>query len=176
MFPQRVGRDLTLFTMLQTRCGTAAQGVTQEEFDNIVLVKVQKAMEAVREENMDYFVHEGKELPVLYSFDNDRAHLGDHAKIPDIERVPLPPRSPDMHRTVERAIGIVTREFFKALRRSPNVRTLKQYKALLKAVAKEFIKAEAIMADVLGLQEMHKETAASVEEGGPAGGWASREV
>jgi hypothetical protein len=154
--------------------GQPAKAITQQEFDREVLVRVSKKMEEIMAEHEEYFpISNGRSLGPIYSFDNDKAHSGDHSKVPDLERVPLPPRSPDMHRTVERSIGNLTRAFNNELFNNPTMRTAKEYMAKLKDIAPRAITAEMIWKDVMGLRKLHEEISKPLSKGGTYGGWAS---
>ena len=51
----------------------------------------------------------------LFSFDNDPVHNAADAIIPPTYRVPLPPRSPDMHKVIEHSYNWLTHTLKKGL-------------------------------------------------------------
>ena len=87
------------FTCMQTKAGGAAKTFCAEEIWDVVVQDFMPAAEKVLKEAFKGKKKKGHMHP-LYSLDNARVH-SDIKELFHEDMVPLPPRSPDMHKVIE---------------------------------------------------------------------------
>ena len=145
--------------------GALAKGPTSEEFEDVMTLINAKALH-VANQHPEVF-SEGK--GPLYSFDNPPIHQAAdlaRAGILPQQRVPLPPRSPDMHKCIEHIFGILTRNLNTSLLRNPLINNLQMYKEEIERLFYSSITKQGVQADVQSLLETYRSIA------GPSnGGW-----
>lgn len=90
-----------------------------------------------------------------------KMHLGGK-----VERIPLPPGSPDVHKVVEHVIGLLKRLLNKALREDATLCTMKQYKKKAEQIFNHIIKTSGIQKDIASLPSTYEAVLAA------GGGWA----
>lgn len=121
-----------------------AKSVTEEEYENMMrelLQKVEQELDVPA--TMVAWERLTGGLPMwfwpIYSYDNPRIHtnpdmlqrLGIN---PDLNAFPLPPKSPDMHRIIERVHGRICTRFRKWLADQPQKQTIQACIAKLREI------------------------------------------
>ena len=109
-------------------------------------------------------------LKPWWSFDNDRIHTNKERlrflRINGRNRVPLPPRSHDMHRVIEHCINALKAAFQQWLYTHPAPRSVAEYRAALEKIFFTQITAESIAKDVRGLPALFRVIASKQFNGG----------
>ena len=148
--------------------GSVAKGPTCEEFEDVMIVVNAKAKQ-VAERNPKVFGSERSSRLPLFSFDNPPIHQKANLSRADVkaeQRVPLPPRSPDMHKVIEHCFGILSRAMNEKLLEDSSIKSIDQYKAVIESLFYSCITQESIQADVVSLVDTYKYIARK-----SAGGW-----
>ena len=142
-------------------------GPTSEEFK--VMSKIQKTAEATNAKH-------GLGEP-LYSFDHASIHnmemleqLGITSGV-DGNRVPLPARSPDMHKVIEHVFGILEGGMQALLHDDPSLTKGAQYAAALRNLFRAIITQQSIEKDVRSLMPLYGLLHKSKNAGGVEGDW-----
>ena len=149
--------------------GAVAKGPTCEEFEDVMSIINAKA-KLVVVNNPGVFGIGGSSRPPLFSFDNPPIHqkaMLSRAGIKADQRVPLPPRSPDMHKVIEHCFGILSRAMNTSLLTNPAIKSVEQYKAEIERLFYSCITRESIQADVMSLVETYSSIAGPAEGGWP---------
>ena len=137
---------------MQTKKGAAARGPTAEEFLHVMEYFKEKAL-AVKSDPR--FKHSFNQRAGLhFSYDNPPIHR--NLPLQDVVRVPLPPRSPDMHKVIEHKFGILTRQMNASLAKDDQLKGVAKYKAELERLFHS-ISAESVHKDVLSLESTYSE-------------------
>ena len=135
---------------MQTKAGNKARGPTSQEFLHVMRDFRAEALK-VAAKHPNVFT---KGARVKFSFDNPPIHntapLAE-VQIQKEDRVRLPARSPDMHKTIEHVFGTLTRAMNASLARDPGLNTLPKYKAELERLFKTVITPESVRKDVASL-------------------------
>jgi hypothetical protein len=135
---------------LQTKAGDKAQGITSNEFTEIM----GKIKAAVNSRENRRKLRAGERW--MYSCDNDKVHVGADLTtvgIMDGDRFDLPPCSSDMHKTVEHVHGWLQAGMQLWLEGEEEQRlTPAQCKAQLEHLFCNVLKASSIAADVASLK------------------------
>ena len=148
--------------------GAVAKGPTCEEFEDVMGIVNSKA-KLVALKNPGIFGSEESPRPPLFSFDNPPIHQNamlSRAGIKPAQRVPLPPRSPDMHKVIEHCFGRLTREMNTSLLSNPSIKSIEQYKAEIERLFYSKITRESIQAGVVSLVDTY-----TYIKGPAQGGW-----
>jgi len=152
---------------MQTKKGTAAKGPTAEEFLHVMTYFKSEAMEVARKHPHVF----GRaaltgDIKLKFSFDNLPIHKDPSLGQLEIEKVPLPPRSPDMHKVIEHIFGTLTRAMNLSLATDPTLNTTAKYKAELERLFAA-ITPESVRKDVESLPATFKCIADDVKGGWP---------
>jgi hypothetical protein len=144
--------------------GTPARGSTREEFRELIM-EIEKAARGQRAK-----LQRRPPPPINWSWDNASWHDPALASGPfhPSRRLKLPPNSPDMHKVVEHAIGLLKHSFKKEFNKDRTIKTAKQAASLLHQVAHKVITRESIRKDVLSLEKTYRNIIES------EGDWASQ--
>lgn len=127
---------------LQTRDGRGvAKGETAEEFLDIMTLVEEKVQ--VLQEGFPEWAESGAE----YAFDNAAFHTRANLSSIGVERLVVPPRSPDIMKVIEHSFHPVKAAFRKAFSRKKGVRSVKQAMQLLEQVVQSCVTAAAIRDD-----------------------------
>lgn len=143
-------------------------GPTSAEFMD-VMRKIQKKAETT---NAAYGLGDP-----LYSFDNASIHnmelleeLGITAG-DDGNRVPLPAKSPDMHKVIEHVFAILEGAMQKLLHEDPSLTKGRQYAAALRQLFRSVITQQSVEKDIRSLMPLYKMLLRSRGRGGVEGDW-----
>lgn len=98
---------------------------------------------------------------LLWSLDNAPYHR--NLALPASKRLPLPANSPDMHKVVEHAIGLLKQSFKKKFSWDQNVNNGEVSWKTLSELAPLVIKAESVCKDVMSLRKTYEKV---IELGG----------
>ena len=151
---------------MQTLKKQAAKGPTAKEFLNVMRRFTRQAEKVNREH--------GLEDP-LYSFDNASIHdvalLSEEMDFDGNDRVPLPPRSPDMHKVIEHVFGTLEGAMQKKLHDNPGLCTAEQYKKVLEKLFRKVITADSVRKDIKSLKGTYDMIRKCRDAGGVEGGW-----
>ena len=153
--------------------GALAKGPTSEEFEDVMHIINEKAIQVVQR-HPRVFGKGGSREP-LFSFDDPPIHQTadlSRAGIKRSQRVPLPARSPDMHKVIEHCFGIVSRAMNKSLLRNSSIRSIEDYKAELQRLFFTCITQEGIAKDVDSLVHTYQSIASKDIEGS----WPPKEL
>lgn len=139
---------------MQTKDGRKAQGITSAEFVEV--------MDSIREALLTR--ENRKKLKAgerwLYSYDNDKVHMGADLRQAGIEprdRFDLPPCSSDMHKVVEHVHGWLQGRMQKWLEDMDEQRlTADACKAELKRLFCQILTTRSIAADVATLKDTYR--------------------
>lgn len=153
----RLVRPMQVKPRKKGELGAVAKGPTCEEFEDVmVVVNAQAKQVALR--NPKVFASENSSRLPLFSFDNPPVHqkaMLARAGVKAEQRVPLPPRSPDMHKVIEHCFGILSRAMNKKLLEDSSIKSIEQYKALIESLFYSCITKESIQADVVSLVDTY---------------------
>lgn len=165
--------------LLQTKENKPAKSITAEEFNHFMLVLVFVVRRMLADTGMQQRWAErtggspdaGGTTPIL-SYDNPSIHgspvLQDLFKSTYFTRFPLPPKSPDVHRIIERVHGRICNRFRKWLLRTPGQRTMRDYVGKLQNIFATKETGDVIYADVCSYDLMLNNIIAK------EGSWAER--
>lgn len=161
------GRPMQVRTRKKNQLGAVAKGPTSEEFEDVMSAINEKAGEVMME-NPEVF---NAEKPPLFSFDNPKIHeVADLSRAGisrQAQRVPLPPRSPDMHKVIEHCFGILSRAMNTSLMNDPSINSIQAYKAEIVRLFHTCITPQSIQADVASLIETYSYIAKQADGGWP---------
>lgn len=110
----------------------------------------------------------------VFSFDNATIHdmeVLEEVGITWENRVPLPPRSPDMHKVIEHVFGTLEGAMQEALHEDHSLTRGREYAALLRTLFKQRITALSIQKDIRSLYPLYDMLHKSKAEGGVEGDW-----
>lgn len=154
--------------VVQTLRGRPALGPTSIEYLD-VMRKIQRRAEAT---NAAYGLGEP-----LYSFDNAAIHNMEMLEQIGItagengNRVPLPARSPDMHKVIEHVFAILEGGMQALLHEDPSLTKGKEYAAALRQLFKSMITQQSIEKDIRSLMPLYGMLHRSRSRGGVEGDW-----
>lgn len=149
--------------------GAVAKGPTCEEFEDVMGVVNKRALE-VAVKHPAIFGTESNPRAPLFSFDNPPIHqkaVLARAGIKPEQRVPLPPRSPDMHKVIEHCFGILSRAMNTSLLCNSHIKSIGQYRAEIERLFYSCITPESVQADVKSLSATYDCIAGSAQGGWP---------
>ena len=149
--------------------GAVAKGPTCEEFEDVMGVVNVKAKQ-VAGKHPKTFGSDDCPRPPLFSFDNPPIHqkaMPSRAGIKADQRVPLPPRSPDMHKVIEHCFGILSRAMNTKLLEDSSIKSIEQYKTEIESLFYSRITRESIQADVKSLVNTYTHIAGEGQGGWP---------
>lgn len=156
---------------LQTRTGKIARAPTAKEFETLFVKEVHPKIKEIVNANPLVFGEDGW----LLSMDNEKIHgtgwkqIKQELNLDESKRLPLPAKSPDMHKVIEHVMAIIKSEFRKELGRLPNERlTAQGYCDLLKNIFDNKITKTGVMRDVESLVDTYKAIVAR------KGGWPDK--
>ena len=141
---------------MQTKKGVAARGPTAEEFLHVMEYFQEKAKAVTSDPEFKQSFNQRANLK--FSYDNPPIHR--NLPLPCIDRVPLPPRSPDMHKVIEHIFGILTGKMNESLARDAQLKGVVKYKAELERLFFS-ISPKSVNKDVLSLPSTYKEIVAA---------------
>lgn len=151
--------------MLQNKkTNKPAKGCTAAEFlDVLAAIKKAAVEQAKQHPQLRRYAND-----LFWSFDHATIHAVDLSKvgIPADMRMPLPKKSPDFHRVVERCLAQLSRCFKSRLVRTVVNKSIQYYRDLLRDTFVSCIKPAAVKKDVLGLPALYRFVATKA-----AGGW-----
>jgi hypothetical protein len=141
---------------LQTKEGKVAEGVTSEEFAEVM---------GIIRESAEFLLGspEERSTPIMYSWDNDRVHKGAHEELEqdgwDLQnhRMELPELSSDMHKVIEHIHAQLQCWFEQWLQeREESEVTVEEAMQKLDQFFYDKVTWEAVTADVLSLKKTYK--------------------
>ena len=134
---------------LQTKEGKEARGVTPEEFNDLMRALVKKL-----QEDHQRSLKRGERWQI--SYDNAAVHTDAEQAVPGINRLPHPPKSPDMHKAVEHVHAWLTQKMQAwLLKQEAGKITAEAAKAQLRELFGQ-LHTESVMKDVNSLNDTYK--------------------
>jgi hypothetical protein len=145
-----------------------AKGPTALEFAQVVMNPVKyaadDAFDTLEQDTPD--VLKGKGTTLQYSFDNAKIHLSAikdgllqqyvEGFTEEVDRFPLTPYSPDLHKVIEHTHANAVVEFQKWLHKNPGKSTVAEYKEAFKACYHSANSQQSVLRDVNSLPKLYE--------------------